>query len=104
MAAIKMADGLGLDAWWDEPAYAASEDIFTKRGAFTVIVLQSSSMQSSTERRSMRNESLSKFIRILLWWRSRAPRSRDQAGREDLSPSRSVGGEGTETPSRSHAA
>jgi hypothetical protein len=44
---IKMADGLGLDAWWDEPAYAASEDIFTKRGAFTVIVLQSSSMQSS---------------------------------------------------------
>ncbi len=33
-----MADGLGLDSCWDEPAYAASEDTFTKRGAFTVVM------------------------------------------------------------------
>ncbi len=33
---IKMADGLGLDSWWGEPADAASQDTFTKRGAFTV--------------------------------------------------------------------
>jgi hypothetical protein len=32
-----MSDGgLGRDSWWDEPAYAASQDTFTKRGAFTV--------------------------------------------------------------------
>jgi hypothetical protein len=32
-----MSDGgLGLDSWWDEPAYAAAQDTFTKRGAFTV--------------------------------------------------------------------
>jgi hypothetical protein len=31
-----MGDGLGLDSWRDEPAYAPSQDTFTKRGAFTV--------------------------------------------------------------------
>lgn len=32
-----MSDGgLGRDSWWDKPAYAASQDTFTKRGAFTV--------------------------------------------------------------------
>jgi hypothetical protein len=29
-----MADGLGLDAWWDEPAYQASRETFTERGTF----------------------------------------------------------------------
>ena len=29
-----MGDGLGLDAWWDEPAYRAAEGTFTERGAF----------------------------------------------------------------------
>lgn len=27
-----MTDGLGLDAWWDEPAYHLARDTFTKCG------------------------------------------------------------------------
>jgi hypothetical protein len=29
-----MGDGLGLDAWRDEPAYKAAQGTFTERGAF----------------------------------------------------------------------
>ena len=28
------AAGLGLDVWWDEPAYKAAQGTFTERGAF----------------------------------------------------------------------
>jgi hypothetical protein len=29
-----MGEGLGLDAWWDEPAYRAAMGTFSERGAF----------------------------------------------------------------------
>ena len=29
-----MGVGLGLDAWWDEPAYHHAQDTFTQRGTF----------------------------------------------------------------------
>ena len=35
-----MGDSIGLDAWWDEPAYKAAQDTFTNRGAFILAKLQ----------------------------------------------------------------
>lgn len=35
-----MGDGLGLDAWWDEPAYRAAQGTFTERGAFILAKLE----------------------------------------------------------------
>ena len=35
-----MSDGLGLDAWWDEPAYKAAQGTFTERGAFILAKLE----------------------------------------------------------------
>ena len=35
-----MADGLGLDAWWDEPAYKAAQGTFTERGTFILAKLR----------------------------------------------------------------
>jgi hypothetical protein len=32
--------GLGLDAWWDEPAYQASGETFSERGAFILAKLE----------------------------------------------------------------
>ena len=29
-----MGDGLGLDAWWDEPAYQAARGSFSTKGTF----------------------------------------------------------------------
>jgi hypothetical protein len=34
-----MADGLGLNAWWDEPAYKRC-DSFSRRGAFMLQLLK----------------------------------------------------------------
>ena len=34
------ATGLGLDAWWDEPAYRAAQGTFTERGAFILAKLR----------------------------------------------------------------
>ncbi len=31
---------IGLDAWWDEPAYQASKEIFSERGAFILAKLE----------------------------------------------------------------
>jgi hypothetical protein len=35
-----MVDGLGLDAWWDSPAYRAAQGTFTERGAFILAKLK----------------------------------------------------------------
>ena len=35
-----MSDGLGLDAWWGEPAYRAAKGTFSERGAFILAKLQ----------------------------------------------------------------
>jgi hypothetical protein len=35
-----MADGLNLDAWWDEPAYRATQGTFTERSAFILAKLE----------------------------------------------------------------
>jgi hypothetical protein len=35
-----MDEGLGLDAWWDEPAYRGAQGTFTERGAFILAKLR----------------------------------------------------------------
>jgi hypothetical protein len=32
--------GLGLDAWWDEPAYRTAQATFAERGAFILAKLR----------------------------------------------------------------
>ena len=35
-----MSDGLGLDAWWDEPTYHAARGSFSTKGAFILAKLE----------------------------------------------------------------
>jgi hypothetical protein len=35
-----MGDGLGLDAWWDEPAYHAARGSFSTKGTFILAKLE----------------------------------------------------------------
>jgi len=40
--------GLGLDAWWDEPAYKAASATFPERGAFIFAKLRAHDAANST--------------------------------------------------------
>jgi hypothetical protein len=37
---VAVGHGLGLDAWWDEPAYKAAKETFTQRGIVTLAKLE----------------------------------------------------------------